>query len=438
MTRAMCLTAAAIFATAAAAAAGGSGALLPETPLAGEHLVAAPLPAELFAAADAAFGNVWVEDDTGARVPTLIEPVTQRAARTVREPCALRRTRAELSDDGTALELDFGLADGAAPPAGLTVQTPLRDFRRRVRVATSADGTTWRTRTEDAVIYGLARFIDVRQCEVRWTPEPDDRHVRITFLDAGAERTDAARQMTVTSEGHATTQTIIRTEPLPVTRIDFWRERTQQVSGETLLAPYPVYARAAGVADGWQVIDLAAGGVPLSRLTLRTGDPLFSRAYTLHGLEPREGGVRETPLAAGTLAQIDFQGVAATNLAVAFAPRRFEVYRLRLAAANGATAAVAVARAEGPAWQAVVPMRPGRRYTLRVGDDPPPDDGGRAAVAALRTAGAATAAGRVEGFTAAPGRAGPRLGKTHLLFLAMLTAGGVLLWTLLRAAKRMR
>jgi len=275
--------------TAVAAAGGGSGALVPETPLTGEHLVAAPLPAELFAAADAALGNVWVEDDAGARVPSVIEPVTQ------------------------------------------------------------------------------------------------------------------------------------------------------QVPGETVLAEYPVYARDAGVADGWQRVDLAAGGVPLSRLTLRTDDPLFSRPYTLHGLAPREGGgVDETPLAAGTLAQIDFQGVAATNLTVAFAPRRFEVYRLRLGAANGATTAVAVARAEGPAWQVVVPMRPGKRYTLRVGDDPPPDDGGRAAVAALRTAGAATAAGRVEGFTAAPGRAGPRLGKTHLLFLAMLTAGGVLLWTLLRAAKRMR
>ncbi len=289
MTRWACMAAAVCQVTAVAAAGGGSGALVPETPLTGEHLVAAPLPAELFAAADAAFGNVWVEDESGARVPALVEPVTE------------------------------------------------------------------------------------------------------------------------------------------------------QVPGGAVLAEYPVCARDAGVADGWQMIDLASGGVPLNRLTLRTGDTLFSRAYTLHGLAPREGGgVDETPLAAGTLAQIDFQGVAATNLTVAFAPRRFEVYRLRLAAANGATTAVVVARAEGPAWQAVVPMRPGKRYTLRVGDDPPPDDGGRATVAALRAAGAATAAGRIDSFSMASGRAAPLLGRTHLLFIAMLTAGGVLLWALLRAAKRMR
>lgn len=442
MTRWVCMAAVICQVATVSAVDISSGRLVAETPLRDEQLIAAPLPAALFASADAALGNVWVEDDSGARVPAVIEPLTRSAERRAHEPCVARRTRATLSDDGTALELDFDLAHDAPPPTGMTIQTPLRDFRRRVRVATSADGATWQTRVDDALIYALERFVDVRQCDVRWTAAPEDRHVRVIFLDADADRIDTARRVTVTSAGQSTTQTVVRAEPLAVKRIDFWREWIQQVPGETVLTEYPIHVRDVGVKEGWQVLDLAAGSVPLSRLTLRTDDSLFSRPYTLHGLAPRQGGgggVTESSLAQGTLSQVAFQGVGFTNLMVTFATQRFEVYRLRLGAANGATSAVTIARAEGPAWQAVVPMRPERRYTLHCGGDAPlPSMDGRAVVTALRAAGAVVAPGRIDHYAKTRARGAPLIGKTHLLFLTMLTTGGILLWTLLRKAKQMR
>ncbi len=415
----------------------GAGALVADEPLAQEHLVAARLPAALFAAADAALRNVWVEDDGGGRVPAVIEPVTRPNTHQVREACGLKQARASLSDDGTALELVYE-AVGASPAAsGLTVQTPLRDFRRRVRVEGSADGEAWQVRADGTVIYGLERFVDVRQCDVRWT-EAGDRWLRVTFLDARADEEGAVRRETRGPDGAVSAEVEVRAQPLPVTRLDFWRETAQTVAGEPVLAEYPVYPHVSGVADGWQVIDLAAGGVPLSTLTFGTDETLFSRRYTLHGLTPDTGKVVETPVAQGQLTQVIFQGVAVTNLTVSFAPRRFEVYRLRLAADAGPPPEVTVVRAEGPAWQVVVPMLPGRRYTLRAGGDTPDagTDSGRSVLAALRAAGAEPVPGRVEGFVLEAGAPSQFFGRSQMLLMAMLVAGAVLLWCLLRAAKR--
>jgi len=275
----------------AAVAAAGAGAVRADEPLVNERLVAARLPAEIFAAADATLRNVWIEDEAGGRVPSVIEPVTRAQMRTV--------------------------------------------------------------------------------------------------------------------------------------------------AGDPVLEEYPLHPHLRGVEDGWQVLDLAAGGVPLSAIVLATDDLLFGRRYTLHGLAPDGGKVVETPVAQGTLTQVVFQEVAVTNLALSFAARRFEVYRLRLALDGGPLPSVKVVRAEGPAWQVVAPMSPGRRYTLRAGGDAPTADGdtGESVVASLRAAGVGTVAGRVEGFVLETG--GPKLfGRSQMFWMAMLAAGVVLLWCLLRVARR--
>jgi len=208
---------------------------------------------------------------------------------------------------------------------------------------------------------------------------------------------------------------------------------------EPVLAAYPFHTHVAGVADGWQVIDLAAGGVPLSRLSLRTPAAPFSRRFTLHGLSPDNGKVAETPIAEGALTQDSSQGGEAARLTVSFAPHRFEVYRLRLEAVEGAGPDAEVAAAEGPAWQVVVPMRPDRRYTIRAGGAAPAagGDAGPAAVAARRAEGAETVPGRIDGFVPEVKTPAHVLGRSPLLLMAMLVAGGLLLWRLLRRAKRM-
>ena len=212
----------------------------------------------------------------------------------------------------------------------------------------------------------------------------------------------------------------------------------EPVTDEPVLVEYPVFQRVAPDEEGWQVIDLATRGVPLSRLTFFTDGTLFSRRYTLHGLTPgKDGAVIETPVVDGTLTQVDSQDVTATHLTVSFAPRRYEVYRLRLAVEAKPT--VGAVRAEGPAWQVVVSMRPGRQYRFRVGGESPDslDTVEHTAVAALRARGAEPTSGRIEHFELITDTRPPVFGRSQMLLLSMLIAGGVLLGWLLRVAKRM-
>lgn len=336
--------------------------------LAREEIVAVTLNSNVFACSRDNYTDLQVRDDTDHAVPAVLETLSTRTHTIVQRDSPVSAPQAREMDN-QALELTFSLLPNVTPPTGLTVDTPLRDFRQRVRVEGSQDGAAWQVLVDGAVLYDLSRFVDVRQCNVSWNANTC-RRFRVTFFDATRDRPDDVREVTSGTSGTNVRQNV-RTEPFRVHNVRFWHTESIDAGSLPVHVVYPLTHNDTATKKKDGVFIFRSSREPLTQIALATSNRLFHRSYRLYGRNEAktvDDGAPGQLLSSGMLTQIRFQEISRTEMTIDFPVSRFREYVLVCETSTGSETDLTITRAEGVVPRLLFAATPGKSYALLFGD----------------------------------------------------------------------
>ncbi|MDG3002323.1 DUF3999 family protein [Paludisphaera mucosa] len=412
----------------------------------GDAILVVPIDAPIYAETRDGFPDVRILDDRDAEVPYAVERGVRRRAVADREEVRSRVVSLNVVE-GEALEVVARLEDDAPEPAGATVRTPLADFERRVRVFGSRDGQAWTPLIDDARIFDYSRFMDVRDVDVpfaargfRWFKlvfEREADELRSPFHQLSRSRTEGER------DRRTEVETILR-RPFRIDRIAFWRtvERTTGEEPATSTVTLGVLKVEADRRERETRIDVDAGRLPLTRLTLRTSSRNFHRpARVLAEVEEGPPG-RWVDIGRGTLFLYQLDAFRREGLGLDVPERR--AGRLRIVVEDGDNPPLDVTGVDGEVadHRLAFLASPGRTYRLAYGSDAlaPPQYDAESVLAALgpaRPREVVALGAPIPDAGRRPSATQPvRADATLWLTLALVLMTAVLAWVILQAVRR--
>jgi len=317
-----------------------------------------------------------VRAESGEAVPCLVECVTQEREERVRQSVELRLVKAEeLGDKRFQVTLERKPSqEKVGPLCGLSVQTPLRDFERRVTVEVSDDATAWRCVAKDVRIMDLSSHADFRRTEVV-LPAVSERHLRLTIDQMDEALTGATAAVTTSTDADGAVRNIerqIREErrPFRIDRVAGWEEQVRWVRDAR-----PLVAREVrGVSDvpaelksrfpQARLLGFEAGRAPLERIQLRSAKKILSLDVLLFA---RDGDAEWRQVASDRVTRIAFRDFLDERMEVSFSESRAAAYCLVLPDGEAA-ADVEVIGGRGPDYRVVFPYGQGQSCVLLAGD----------------------------------------------------------------------
>lgn len=344
-----------------------------------DELAAVTLTPAVYAQSRTDLGDLALFDDAGRAVPFKIESVTASDREVNRQERTLTlRQVEELPGNVLRLTLADPNTNGLPLLRGLRLETPLRDFERRVRVEGSVDGTSWRLLATNAPIFDVSRYAAFAHHEIALAPAAGCRLVRLT-CEAVEQRPRASTQLTEVDDGDArrlqtTRQTTVDARPFQVTRLVGWAEVPRTAA---VLVPYAVAWRTNLVvsrAGPRRLLGNVAGArLPLRRLVLRVTGTDVSQPFRLLGARAPAAALPldaepERLLAEGRLVRFAFRDFLRESLTIDFADGRWDDYRLELPE-PAADFAIAGIEAWGECHRLFFIARPGQHYRLLCGGD---------------------------------------------------------------------
>ena len=356
-----------------------SAVTLPETAQ-GEELAQVLLTPEMFAATQDGYADIRViHSGTGQVVPSLVECVTreQRKIRRVTETLTLTQADDTPGDQLRVLFVRPRKPAGSEefPLRGLTVKTPLRDFERHVRVEVSDDGGAWHTIIEQARIFDVSSYADLRVTDIPLPPFTQ-RHIRLTF-NKHDQRTDAVTNVRTSADGQGDVRSIDRAfreeqRPFRIDRVDGWceesyweRDARPLVTREIRLTdakPRRLPNPAAGT-----LMCFEAGRVPLESLTFDAPERILTIPYELF-IEtdlPDHPADSLKRIANGILERVAFRDYRSERMTITLPTTRADRYYL---AVPDTAPKLTLAEAQGPDYRVVFPYSNGDSMTLLIGN----------------------------------------------------------------------
>lgn len=220
--------------------------------------------------------DLRIHDATGREVPFDLDRPVQRAVLTA----APRKFISRIETNTTVAFIETGLAQ---PVAGVTLQTPARDFLKAVRVEGSSDGARWATIADGLPVFAIPG--GATQLRVNF-PAGTWPHLRVTLNDQ-------------------------RANPIPVTGVVLHPEAAEAAPAESL--GVEVTERTETDRETRLTLRLLGGNVTLAGIRLVTTEPLFSRGVSLAQRSVSEGEVRETVIASGHVFRFALEGRPAVS-----------------------------------------------------------------------------------------------------------------------------
>lgn len=338
-----------------------------------DELLAIPFDSAIFAATQDGFVDMRLRDADGTPVPFLVRKRQTTRARPVRTTWPARQPSVRPLDDG-GLEITIRRddEDKHPPPNGLTLVTPLRNFRQRVRVFTSVDGAQWEPAGEDAVVFDYSRYMDVRNDSVPF-PETDRRHIRIVINNVtSAQESELlafTRRLQGNKEVERTEQATVERRPFRIDRIDFWREaREERVAGDET-TEYPITDHRVSEDRDKQrtIVEFETQRQPLTSLEIETPDRNFSRHATVEAEATLGASKKWRAIGDGTLSRIDFKSLKREALSISFPESRHTRYRIVIENHDNAPLEISGVKAEGHVYELVYLASPERQDHLLYG-----------------------------------------------------------------------
>lgn len=236
-------------------------------------LVRIDLPPATLNAARPGLEDLRLIDATGAEVPFLIEePAPQPAIRQ-----RAKSFRAALAEKSTVIVIETGLQK---PSGGVTLETPARNFVKAVRVEGSHDAQEWQELAAGRQVFRLpdgASKLDVEFSPGTW------EFLRLTIDDQ-------------------------RAGPVPFTGAEVHGEKS---GAPTVPVVVTIKSRDESPGVTRLALDLGAANLRLASIELETPEPLFTRGITVAVPEIAADGIRENPIATGTIHRVALDGTTA-------------------------------------------------------------------------------------------------------------------------------
>jgi Protein of unknown function (DUF3999) len=233
-------------------------------------LVRVNLPAVTLDAAQPGLQDLRVLDPTGTQVPYLVERPAPEGESTLRP----KEFRAIMEAGATRLIVKTGTT---APIAGVTLETPARQFVKGVQVEGSQDAASWKKLAAGEPIFQLL---------------DGARKLRVSF----AEGTWEFLRLAIDDQ---------RSAPVPFTGAQLHKARARAPS-ETV--PMTIKSRDESLGVTRLDVDVGAANLTLESLRIETRNPLFTRSITLAAPELGDGGIRERTIADGMIYRVNVNG----------------------------------------------------------------------------------------------------------------------------------
>ncbi len=338
--------------------------------VAAPRAVAVALDEEAWAELDERTADLRLFDDAGTPVPYLLRRATDWRAQSV--PTPVRARVADLKTlEANAIEILLELKENEPPADRLTIETPLKNFERRVSVQGKAADGDWESLVEDALVYDYARFMDVRQTEIA-LPRNRARRLRVAIADVTDEQRSALARMTrrrgAAGESVEESYDVTR-RPFRIDRIALvaFRQAERAQAERRRVWPIAGFETKPDAKTGETVVEIAMNRVPVGELTLRVADDNFFRDATVEVPARSEGREVWRPVASGRLHRVRLGGQERESLTLSFSERRAERFRIRVRNNDNPPLTVEGAEAKGPVYEAVFVAEPDRNYRLHYG-----------------------------------------------------------------------
>ncbi|MEX0726836.1 MAG: hypothetical protein WD065_11235, partial [Planctomycetaceae bacterium] len=246
-----------------------------------EELLAVRLDSDVYAASHENYYDLQVVDAAGQTVPFVIRQPADTKTREVQKSWLAENPSLKVLD-GEALEITVQLDKDDSQPDGVKIVTPLRNFEQRVQVFGLADGEPDQPLVTDALIFDYARYMDVRQHDVR-IPATSHRRFRVvidrpTSVQA-SQLLELSRQFRGEEEVGRNEQTTIERRPFRIDRVEFFEVQYLAISDRSQSMVYPVvdFEVKLDEEEKQTLIEITSRREPLNEFTIVTPSRNFSR-----------------------------------------------------------------------------------------------------------------------------------------------------------------
>ena len=239
-------------------------------------LVRVNLPAATLDIAQPGLEDLRLVDQTGNQVPYLIERPAPEAESTVRPA----EFRSSIETGATRLIIKTGTH---TPIAGVTLDTPARQFVKGVDVEGSHESTNWKKLAAGEPIF---------------ESQDGASNARVSFREGVWE----FLRLTIDDR---------RSEPVPFTGAQLHKARAT-APAESL--PIRIKSHDESLGTTRLDVDLGTANLTLGSLRIDTKEPLFTRAVTLATPELGDDGVRERTIAEAAIYRMNVNGKSEARL----------------------------------------------------------------------------------------------------------------------------
>lgn len=335
-------------------------------------VVAVALADDAWAALSDGAADLRLFDEAGVAIPYLLRRAREFQAHVVPKPVRLRVADLKTLEDN-AIEIILDLEAGEPSADRLDIETPLKDFERRVAVDGQTDDGAWERLVENALVYDYARFMDVRQVAIDMPPNRA-RRLRVTLSDVTDEQRSALTRIARSrdTQGESVEETYrLERRPFRIDRIAAVAfQRTERVQAERLRE-----YRAGGFESSLDettrdtVVEIAATRPPVNRIMIEVADDNFFRDAVVQVALRRDGRQVWHALASGRMYRVRLGGQARESLTLDVPEQRADRVRVRIRNHDNPPLRIEGIRLTGPVYEAVFVAEPGREVRMHYGAD---------------------------------------------------------------------
>lgn len=339
-----------------------------------DEILSVTLDSHIYGETRPDYADLRIFDQRSDPVPYLIERLTSNEVVKSIHEVSSEVSGIERPDDNR-LVLYLTITTVHPPPVyGIYIDTPLKDFERRVTVSGKASDGEWTVLASGALLYDYTRFIDLRETRVRFTPSQYQTYrVEIDQVTEEKESTlyELERTFQHREEVQRTDRTTIEKRPFRIGRISMWTEERQEVVKVEHKAEYPVVSFENKVEEGDKttIVLVKTQGEPLTELSIAAEGQNFNRHAEVQ-VPVVYGGQRTwRAISAGIISQISFRQFKHTKATLTFSEQRAKEYRVVIQNEDNPPLRVSAVTARGNQYHVLFLAGSGEAYRVVYGND---------------------------------------------------------------------
>lgn len=336
-----------------------------------EELLAVELDSEIYRIIASDFSDLRVFQVDGAEQPYFLQMASEPSERFERrlingQIVALR----ELAD---GIEIDVRLPNSAPSIEGLSLQTSLRNFERRVTILGLPENDEPKLLVSDSLIFDYSRYADISNQSLS-LPKNEYRAFRLVIKEVNdtqvSNLTELTKKFRAGEESERIEKTILERRTLRVEQVTFWGLERQalKINKQTT---YPTFAFRTELDNPTKEtrVFFQMNHEPLTQLTIETPNHNFRRSVILQQPIQRETVTEWQTIAPATIFDYSLPGYSQSSLTVTVPEQRGGMYRLVIQNENNPPLQITGLQATGPSYQVVFLADQRQAYRLAYGSD---------------------------------------------------------------------